>query len=189
LPDWLRATARQEAALTNRPARNLALLGLTAAVVLFSGCGLINAVLRNAAPLASVKLAYMCIPEGTSVDTPAGPRLIETLRAGELVIGFGGEPVRILQKHEYAEDPGRGEFKTVEFVSGEQVDLCGMHRIDGVRACDLHPGDPIAGRVVSAITAYRGVERSYDLLTEDAGYRIDGLPVNSMIEEMVEATR
>jgi hypothetical protein len=131
----------------------------------------------------------MCIPEGTPVDTPAGPRPIEMLRAGELVIGFDGEPVRILQKHEYAEDPGSSEFLTVEFLSGEQVDLCGMHRIDGVQARNLHPGDPIAGRMVSGITPYRGVERSYDLLTEDAGYRIDGLPVNSMIEEMVEATR
>jgi hypothetical protein len=187
--DRLRASARKEATLNFRPPRNLALLGVMAAVVLFSGCGLINGVLKNAVPLAGVKLQFMCIPEGTPVDTPAGSRPIETLRAGELVIGFSGQPVRILQKHEYAEDPGRGEFKTVEFLSGERVDLCGMHRIDGVRACDLHPGDPIAGRVVTEITPYRGVERSYDLLTEDAGYRIDGLPVNSMIEEMVEATR
>ena len=26
--------------------------------------------------------------------------------------------------------------------------------------------------------------KSYDLLTEDAGYQIQGIPVNSMIEEM-----
>ena len=31
---------------------------------------------------------------------------------------------------------------------------------------------------------YDGVKRSYDLLTEDKGYRISGLPVDSMIEEM-----
>ena len=33
----------------------------------------------------------------------------------------------------------------------------------------------------------RGETHSYDLLTEDAGYRINGVPVNSMIEEMVAA--
>ena len=35
---------------------------------------------------------------------------------------------------------------------------------------------------------YGGVEYSYDLLTEDMGYRIDGIPVNSMIIEMAELT-
>jgi hypothetical protein len=29
-----------------------------------------------------------------------------------------------------------------------------------------------------------GVSRSFDLLTDDAGYRIGGIPVNSMIAEM-----
>jgi len=33
---------------------------------------------------------------------------------------------------------------------------------------------------------YNGVEFSYDLLTEDAGYRIDSVPVNSMIDETAE---
>jgi len=167
----------------------MALLGLLAAAVSFAGCGLIGSVVRTAAPLAGTKLAFSCLPEGTAVDTPSGPRPIETLRAGEMVIGFDGEPVRILQKHEYAEDPATTEFLTVEFLSGERVDLCGMHRIDGVRAGDLEPGDAIAGRTVLKATPYRGVDRSYDLLTEDAGYRIAGLPVNSMIEEMVAATR
>ena len=31
--------------------------------------------------------------------------------------------------------------------------------------------------------------RSYDLLTTDSGYRISGIPVNSMIEEMVNTAR
>ena len=110
----------------NRLARNMGLYGLALATVLFGGCGLINGLLRNAMPLAGVKLQYMCIPEGTSVDTPAGPRSIESLRAGELVIGFDGEPVRILQKHEYVEDPGASEFLRVDFSSGERVELCGM---------------------------------------------------------------
>ncbi len=167
--------------------------GLAAVLLLLlGGCQLIGRVIGTAArvavPVATAKFMYSCIPEGTPVDTPAGPVAIQALLVGDPIVGFDGETVRILQIHAYAEDP-EGEFRGIEFADGSRVDLCGMHRIDGVRACDLHPGDPIAGRVVSAIAAYRGVERSYDLLTEDAGYRIDGLPVNSMIEEMVEATR
>ena len=77
----------------------------------------------------------------------------------------------------------------VEFEDGSRVDLCGMHRIGGVRAKDLTPGAEVCGRRVVRKIAYRGVERSYDLLTEDAGYRIGGLPVNSMIEEMYAAGR
>jgi hypothetical protein len=37
---------------------------------------------------------------------------------------------------------------------------------------------------VAALSTRCGIKRSYDLLTEDEGYRIDGIPVNSMIEEM-----
>jgi hypothetical protein len=38
--------------------------------------------------------------------------------------------------------------------------------------------------MVACITARTGENKSYDLLTEDAGYQIHGVPVNSMIEEM-----
>ena len=43
--------------------------------------------------------------------------------------------------------------------------------------------------MVTEIEVYRGVERSYDILTEDSGYQVGGVPVNSMIEEMYEAGR
>jgi hypothetical protein len=175
--------------MANRQTRCCALLGLALVFVSLTGCGLLSTAVNTAIPLAGAKLAFMCIPEGTPVDTPAGPRLIEALHAGDLVIGFSGEPVRILQKHEYAEDPDAARFLSIRFKSGERVDLCGMHRIDGIRAGDLFEGDQIAGRTVQSITPYQGVERSCDLLTEDAGYRIDGLPINSMIEEMIAATR
>ena len=33
---------------------------------------------------------------------------------------------------------------------------------------------------------YGGVEFSYDLVTEDIGYRMNGVPVNSMVQEMAE---
>ncbi len=59
-----------------------------------------------------------------------------------------------------------------------------MHRLAGVRARNLRIGQTIAGRKVAAIASHRGETHSYDLLTEDAGYQIHGVPVNSMIEEM-----
>ena len=170
-------------------ARTASHLALALSLLFFGGCAIINAVIGIAIPLAGAKLAYSCIPEGTQVDTPAGPRGIETLQPGDLVIGFEGEPVRILQVHAYAEDPVTSEFLTVYLESGAKIDLCGMHRIAGVRAQDLEPGNSVSGRVLLGITRYRGVERSYDLLTEDAGYRIGGVPVNSMIEEMYRAGR
>ena len=171
--------------MENRTSRHLALLGLVTATVLLSGCGLLNLGVQA----ASVKLRFGCIPEGALVDTPTGPRPIQSIRAGDPVIGLSGEPVVVLQKHEYVEDPATSEYLMVEFASGERVTLSPMHRIDGTHAVDLYPGDAIAGRIVVQSTRHRGVERSYDLLTEDGGYRIDGLPVNSMIEEMAAATR
>jgi len=59
-----------------------------------------------------------------------------------------------------------------------------MHRIAGTRARDLAVGQTIANRRIRHITSRRGLLRSCDLLTEDEGYRISNIPVNSMIEEM-----
>jgi hypothetical protein len=139
--------------------------------------------------LGIAKLFFSCIPEGTFVDTPNGSRPIENIQAGERVIGFSGKPVRVLQKHSYLEDPTAPRFHCIEFSNGSLVDVCDMHRISGVRARDLHPGISVAGLTVRSSSLYGGVKRSYDLLTEDAGYRIQGIPVNSMIEEMVQAAQ
>ena len=50
---------------------------------------------------------------------------------------------------------------------------CGMIGLDGHR--------------VIVIESHRGETHSFDLLTEDSGYQIEGVPVNSMIEEMQAA--
>jgi hypothetical protein len=151
------------------------------------GCSLLG--LAGAAlPYAGIKVYFACVPEGTSVDTPSGPCQIEALNAGELVIGFEGSPVRVLQKHAYLESP-ETVFLRLVFADGATVDVCKQHRVDGTRAGDVRPGQKLAGRVVTRIEPHRGVTRSYDLLTEDAGYRIQGVSVNSMIEEMHAASR
>jgi hypothetical protein len=139
-----------------------------------------------AAPYAGAKMMFACLPEHTDVDTPTGPRPIEQFQAGDLVIGFTGKPVRILQKHSYLEDR-QTVFLRIIFTDGAAVDLCGMHRIAGVRGREIRIGQRLAGRQVIRIESHSGETHSFDLLTEDAGYQIQGVPVNSMIEEMNKA--
>lgn len=160
-------------------------------ILLLAAVGLSGCVGTVAGPslLGIAKIFFACIPEGTCVDTPNGSRAIEQIQTGDQVIGFSGKPVRVLQKHCYLEDPSVPRFYRIEFSNGALVDLCDMHRIAGVRARDLKPGTTVAGVTVYSSSAYGGVKRSYDLLTEDAGYRIQGVPVNSMIEEMVQGAR
>ena len=161
-------------------------LALLLPVACFCGCSLIGPVVSTALPYAGLKLTFACIPEHTLVDTPSGQRPIEGLEAGELVTGFTGKPVLILQKHAYLENKDT-IFLRITFADSAAVDLCGMHRIAGIHAREIYIGQTIAGRKVTGIESRCGETHSYDLLTEDAGYRIDGVPVNSMIEEMVAA--
>lgn len=163
-------------------------LGLT---VLTSSCGLIGATVSTAVALAPLKLLFACLPEGTEIDLPGGEKsAIEDLRSGDMVIGYNGEPVKILQIHGYLEDPEETEFFEIKFSNGAAVDLCGMHRIEDVRAQDLKVGTVLpSGNSVVETRTYRGVKRSYDILTEDEGYQIGGVSVNSMIEEMYQAGR
>ena len=46
-------------------------------------------------------------------------------------------------------------------------------------------GNKINNKTIKDIRWYGGVKTSYDLLTDDKGYRISGIPVNSMIEELM----
>lgn len=152
-------------------------------------CSLIAPLANLAIRVGAIKLAFSCLPEGTKIDTPEGPRPVESILPGDLVIGYGGTPVRVLQKHGYTEDPQPERFYRIAFTNGAVVDLCDMHRLAGSRARTLSPGREIAGLTIESVATYGGVERSYDLLTEDQGYQIDGVPVNSMIAEMAEALR
>jgi hypothetical protein len=178
--------AAQFRLIMNRTSEFLFLLVLIIIATGLCGCSMIGPLVSAAAPYAGIKMMFACIPEHTSVDTPAGPRLIEYLEAGDTVIGFRGKPVRILQKHSYLEDSGT-VFLRITFAGGASVDLCEMHRVAGIRARGIRIGQSIACREVINIESRRGETRSFDLLTEDAGYQIQGVPVNSMIEEMHQA--
>jgi hypothetical protein len=169
-----------------KPAAKLLSLALLLVAAGLCGCNMLGPLISAAMPYAGLKLSFACIPEHTAVDTPSGPRPIEKLEAGDSVIGFAGKPVRILQKHSYLENT-ETVFLHITFADGAAVDLCGMHRVDGIRAREIQIGQTIAGRKVTGLESRRGETHSYDLLTEDAGYRIQGIPVNSMIEEMHRA--
>jgi hypothetical protein len=153
------------------------------AAVAFSSCGLIAPLVRTALPFAGIKMAFACLPEEAMIDTPAGPRCIRDITAGDTVTGYRGQPVLVQQKHVYREQP-ETEFLRATFDDGATLEACGMHRIAGTRMRELEPGQVVAGRRVLGITSRRGIQRSYDLMTGDEGYRISGIPVNSMIEEM-----
>ncbi len=164
------------------------------AALSLTGCRAANAVLSTAVNLAGTalqaKLMMSCVPEGAEIDTPTGPRAIETIAPGDWVVGYDGASVRVMQKHAYLEPHANDRFLAVEFASGATVYVCDTHRIAGQRAMDCEPGQEVAGGTVVAIgPAPFPVVRSYDLLTEDRGYRMAGVPINSMIEEMQATMR
>jgi hypothetical protein len=133
----------------------------------------------------STKVLFKCIPEGELIDTPEGQVAIEDIRSGDSVIGFSGEPVKVLIKHEYAENPDAERFHRFYLDNGKSFSVCDMHRIEGEHSMHYNVGNSFkGGEVVEAIEIYGGVTRSYDLLTEDIGYRMSGVAVNSMIEEL-----
>jgi len=139
-----------------------------------------------AAGALGAKSSFLCVPQGVNIDCENIKKPIEQIKVGDMVVGYNGDLVKVLQKHEYLEDPKVERFYKVKFLNTEtnkthEVDVCDMHRIMGERAMN------ITKNVVSK-EIYSGVNYSYDLLTEDAGYRIDDIPVNSMIEELALAT-
>jgi hypothetical protein len=145
---------------------------------------MINNVLSGVGSVVGAKAMFMCIPENTMIDTPVGKQSIEHLKAGDTVIGFDGELVKVLQKHEYAENPDTKRFLKIHLEDGTKIDTCDMHRINDVRAKNYNVGNYINNSKIIKVDWYNGVERSFDLLTEDKGYRIGGVPINSMIEEL-----
>ena len=128
---------------------------------------------------AKIKAGTACIPKGTKIDTVEGKVFIENIKPGDTIIGYSGVPVKVLQKHEYLEDPTKKRFYKIKFKNGAVVNLCDMHRIKGERA--MHITENVESKEL-----YDGVEFSYDLLTEDLGYRINCIPVNSMIDEWLD---
>jgi hypothetical protein len=138
-----------------------------------------GSIISGAAKIGAAKITVGCIPKGTSIDCIDGSTAIEHIKPGDTIMGYNGSPVKVLQKHEYLEDPSKERFYKVKFNVDSEVDVSDNHKIKGEKAKDITEG-------VISKEIYGGVKFSYDLLTEDLGYRIGGIPVNSMIEELAE---
>jgi hypothetical protein len=149
---------------------------------------IIGGVGQIAGAAASAKIFMACIPEGQKIDTPEGAKNIEDIRSGDTVIGYAGDLVTVMQKHEYAENPEGYRFLRFQLSSGEAISVCDKHRIEGLPSENFNAGDFMGNYQIENIVRYDGVSRSFDLLTSDAGYRMAGVPVNSMIEEMTFKT-
>lgn len=181
------ATRKFSSASGRRPIKVVLLVvPIFLCAVLLPSCNLIGTALG----LGMVKLQFGCLPEGTRIDTADGTVKIEDLETGDMITGFHGSTVTITQIHQYQEAPATSHYLTIHFSNGSTVSASPRHRIDGTPAASLKVGDSCGSQTVTRIEVLNGVSRSFDLLTGDPGYRIGGIPVNSMIEEMLgQATR
>jgi hypothetical protein len=91
-----------------------------------------------------------CFPHGTLVETPAGPRKIETLRVGDLVTSLdaGGEPIAVPIESVFRTDNRLWEVATAAgvIVTTETQPLCislGTSASQVQTAGKLQPGDTI----------------------------------------------
>jgi hypothetical protein len=132
----------------------------------------------------SAKTMFMCIPDGEKITTPDGDVAVKDLMPGDIVTGYDGKPTTVLQKHIYKEDPEAIRFVRFTLEDGKSFSVCDMHKVEGLRAGDYSVGDYVGGLEITSIEVFGGIITSYDILTGNSGYRMAGIPVNSMIEEM-----
>lgn len=135
----------------------------------------------------SVKIALACMPGYQCIDTPNGPVPIQDLRGGDYVIGYDNTVKRIEQLCSYVENP-ETEFLEFTLADGGKITVCGPHKILDIPAREWLVGAEMNGVPIVSIGKVTGVTTSYDLLTDVGGYRIAGVPVNSMIPEMIVQT-
>jgi hypothetical protein len=135
----------------------------------------------------SVKIAMACMPGDQAIDTPNGPVPIQDLRGGDYVIGYDNSVKRIEQLCSYIEKP-ETKFLKFALADGGSITVCGPHKILDIPAREWLVGSEMNGVPIVSITKVTGVTTSYDLMTDIGGYRIAGVPVNSMIPEMIAQT-
>ena len=135
----------------------------------------------------SVKIALACMPGYQCIDTPNGPVPIQDLRGGDYVIGYDNTVKRIEQLCSYVENP-ETEFLEFTLADGGSITVCGPHKILDIPAREWVVGSEMNGVPIVNIGKVTGITTSYDLMTDVGGYRIAGVPVNSMIPEMIVQT-
>jgi hypothetical protein len=129
------------------------------------------------------KIFAACMPGNQCIDTPNGPKAVKDLKGGDIVIGYNGEEAFIVQACSWNQDPTR-TFLTITREDGSAFTVCDTHKILGIPAMEWAEGADMAGSRIKSIKASNGLLTSYDILTNQGGYRIAGVPVNSMIPEI-----
>ena len=135
----------------------------------------------------TVKAIMACLPGDQVIDTINGSKAVEDIRGGDEVIGYDGLPHRVLQVCSYIENP-ETEFLTFELENGRTITTCDKHRILDIPAMEWVVGAKMNGFEIKTIHKKVGITTSYDLVTDVGGYQIAGIPVNSMIPEMLALT-
>jgi hypothetical protein len=125
-----------------------------------------------------------CMPGDQCIDTPTGPKAIKDLKGGDSVIGYDGDVAFIAQACSWNQNPLR-TFLTITREDCSSFTVCDDHKIMGIPAMEWVEGAELAGSLIKSIEESTGLLTSYDILTNQGGYRINGIPVNSMIPEIV----
>jgi len=120
------------------------------------------------------------------VDTVDGKKSIDDIAPNDKVVGFDGNEAVVLQKHSYGENPEVKRFIKISFSDDSSISLCDKHKVNGTEAKEIKVDDNIGSKTVKSIDYFGGVAISYDLLTSDSGYQMSGIPVNSMIPELIK---
>lgn len=127
-----------------------------------------------------------CMPGDQCIDTPNGPVEIQKIKGGDIVIGYNGKPAYVAQVSSWNQDPFRAFF-TFTFEDGSKFTVCDDHKILNIPAMEWAEGAEMGGRKIVKIETSTGHTTSYDLMTNQGGYQINGVPVNSMIPEIILA--
>ena len=144
---------------------------------------LVPGLIKGASAIFSLGLTA-CMPGDQCIDTPNGPKPIKDLKGGDVVIGYNGEEAFIMQACSWNQDPTR-TFLTITREDGSAFTVCDDHKILGIPAMEWAEGADMAGSRIKSITASSGLLTSYDIMTNQGGYQIAGVPVNSMIPEII----
>jgi len=132
--------------------------------------------------MAGAKIFAMCVPESFVIDCPDGQKLVQDIRAGDMVFDKDFQPAVVWFKYEFSEVPTTDRFIELTFEADTKVTVCDLHKIDGIRAKDLKIGE---NGLVSKKFVPMDV-RSYDIMTSgrDGSYLSNGIGIDSMIPEL-----
>jgi hypothetical protein len=125
-----------------------------------------------------------CISENTKISTPAGPVMIQNLKAGSLIFTFGKMPASIIKVSKVT--AVNHEVCRLVFDDGTGLDISPGHALaDGRLFGSLRTGDLIAGRrVIKASLVPYKYNFTYDILPDSVSgfYYANGLLVKSTLK-------